>query len=278
MRLILDTNILLSRPQILSWGGDSIRFLLPQAALQQLRSGRFADRAGNFLEQAFRAGRLHILPQPTGASTDFPLWRNLDYTDTLILATALDYQKRHADQKVFFVSDDHAMLRQAGKLGLETATSTTVDELIHSDPAGETVSKELSEAANLFGRSNRNYLVKGFLLGLGVAALLFVAWYFKDLAGQTFPVWGLTVGAAVVGFLLFWFRSRYRLSYGIVEGLFGLFTAARLANPATYDSTFFLQLVAGLYIIVRGLDNTEKGIEGTKFEPKWKRFFSRRNA
>lgn len=278
MRLILDTNILISRPEILSQGGESVRFLLPQAAYQQFTSSRFGDRAGDLLERASRAGRLRILPWPTEAAIEFPITKRLDYVDNIILVTALDYQKRHPDQKVFLVTDDRDLVVQGNKLGLQTATSKTVDELIQSAPAGGTVSKELSEAADSLDRSNRNYLVGGFLLGLGVAGLLFAAWYFRELVGRTFPLWGLVVGAAVVGVSLFWFRSRYRLSYGVVEALFGLFTAARLANPSTYDSTFILQLAAGLYIIVRGLDNIEKGIEGTKMEHRWKRIFGRGNV
>lgn len=275
MRLILDTNVLISRPEILSHGGDSVRFLLPQPAYQQLSASRFADRAGDLLERAFRAGRLHIIPPPAEVATEFPLSKRLDYVDTLILITALDYQKRHSDQQVFLVTDDRDLEVQANNLGLQTATSKTVDELIRSAPAGQTVSQELSDAAGSLARSNRNYLIRGFVLGLVVAALLFAAWYFRHLLGQTLPVWGLTASAALLGIALFWFRSRYRLSYGVIEVLFGLFTASRLANPSTFDFTFILQLAAGLYIIVRGLDNIEKGIEGTKIEPPWKRIFSR---
>lgn len=278
MRLILDTNILLQRPEILSQGGDSIRFLLPQAAYQELGSGRLAERFTDLLESASRTGRLHILPHPSDGLTDIPLWKRLSIADALILQTALQYHKKHPDQNVYLVSDDMSLVMQANKLGVQTATSKTVSELINSAPNGGQVSKELSDAADSLDRFNRNYLVSGFLLGILVSALLLAAWYFRQPLGQTFPVWGLTVSTAFLGIFLFWFRSRYRLSYGIVEALFGFFAAARLANPSTYDSTFFLQLVAGLYIIVRGLDNIEKGIQGTKVEPKWKRFFNGANG
>src|SRR4051812_26977265 len=103
MRLILDTNILISRPEILSHGGDSIRFLLPQPAYQQLSGSRFADRARDLLERASRTGRLHVIPPPTEVSGEFPLSKRIDYTDTLILLTALDYKKRHSAEDVYLV-------------------------------------------------------------------------------------------------------------------------------------------------------------------------------
>jgi hypothetical protein len=273
MRLILDSNILRSLPEILSQGGGSIHFLLPQAAYQELASGRLAERFSELLGSASRAGRLQILTHPSDDLTEIPHWKRLSIADALILQTALQYQKQHADQNVYLVSDDIPLVMQANKLGLQTATSKTVSELIKSAPNGGQVSKELSDAADSLDRFNRNYLVQGFLLGTLVTVIVFTAWHFRQAIGQAFPLWGLTVVTALFGIFLFRFRSRYRLAYGFAEVLFGLIAAARLASPSTYDSTFVIQLVASLYIIVRGLDNIEKGIQGTKVEPKWKHFF-----
>jgi PIN domain-containing protein len=274
MHLVLDTNILISNPEILSRGGDSIQFLLPQPAYQQFMQSRFADRAGDLLERASKAGRLHIIPTPNDTTIKVPFSKQIDYTDALILASALGYKELHTSQDVFFVSDDRPLVILANELGLKTATSKSVDDLIRSAPNGQTISRELSDAAILFTQSNRSYLISGFLLGLIVAAALLAAWHFRQPLGQTFPVWGLILGAGGIGISLFWFRSKYRLSYGIAEVIFGLFAAGQLANPSAYNSTFFIQLAACFYIIVRGLDNIEKGIEGTKIEPGWKNFFS----
>ena len=34
-----------------------------------------------------------------------------------------------------------------------------------------------------------------------------------------------------------------------------------------------IQIIGGLYVMVRGLDNVSKGVEGTRFEQSWKKLF-----
>src|ERR1700719_41319 len=104
MRLIIDTSILISRPEILSQGGDSIQFVLPEVVYEQLSSSRFGDRARDLLERAARADRLEIILKPEKTlPTEFRLSKRLDYIDTLILFTAVDYQRRHPSQDVYLV-------------------------------------------------------------------------------------------------------------------------------------------------------------------------------
>src|SRR5205823_4120828 len=122
----------------------------------------------------------------------------------LILQTALDYKKLHSSEHVYFVSDDMQLVIEANKLGLTTATSNTVFDLIRSAPTGTDISEEVAIAAGSINRVNRNYLVGGFVLGLAVSGFLFVAWHFRNSLSQTFPLWGLTIAAIISGILLFW--------------------------------------------------------------------------
>ncbi len=84
-------------------------------------------------------------------------------------------------------------------------------------------------------------------------------------------------GICSAGFLLFLWRERLRLSYGILEVVVGAITSyavfpTRFSDGAP-DSVIYLQLLAGLYIIVRGLDNIGKGLVGTVAERGWRRIF-----
>ena len=74
----------------------------------------------------------------------------------------------------------------------------------------------------------------------------------------------LAVGTLVVitaGLLFFWFRLRARFIYGASEALAGVaFAVHRLADePVVFlpsdNSFYFAMLTAGVYLIVRGLDN-----------------------
>ena len=75
-----------------------------------------------------------------------------------------------------------------------------------------------------------------------------------------------------------WFRSRYRLYYGIVEFFAGFFTALNVFRPTNFDYSkleifALFQILGGLYIMVRGLDNVAQGVRGTDTEPTWKKIF-----
>jgi hypothetical protein len=72
---------------------------------------------------------------------------------------------------------------------------------------------------------------------------------------------------------LFWLRGRYRIHYGAIEVLVGLatlgqnYTTGRGAFSGAFSEAYqtydwrvvFLTLLAGVYIMVRGLDNIAQG-------------------
>src|SRR3954465_14660845 len=118
MDLILDTNVLIKRPTLLSLGGDAVRFFIPEVVFDELSRGRFADTISDLLKRASNAGRLVILPPPSSTARDLSRLPRLDATDGQILQTALEYQRDNADAKVFLVSDDMPLVMQAAKLGL----------------------------------------------------------------------------------------------------------------------------------------------------------------
>ena len=74
------------------------------------------------------------------------------------------------------------------------------------------------------------------------------------------PIFLATSAAAAAG-LLFPFRLRYRCLYGVSEACVGLAVAANHAWPgAGIGAEFYLTvLTAGVYLVVRGLDNIHQG-------------------
>lgn len=79
------------------------------------------------------------------------------------------------------------------------------------------------------------------------------------------------VGAITMGFLLYWLRSASRIRYGIIEILFGTVGIAFSASTMTQTSyqTSLVQLAAGTYIIVRGLDNVKAGLDANPTHRLW---------
>lgn len=76
-----------------------------------------------------------------------------------------------------------------------------------------------------------------------------------------------TFAVLTMGLLFFWFRLRARFIYGASEALAGIaFATHRLAREPDItlpsdDSFYFAVLTAGVYLIVRGLDNMHQGLK-----------------
>lgn len=88
----------------------------------------------------------------------------------------------------------------------------------------------------------------------------------------------LAVSAAVlfVGIALFWFRMRLRVTYGLTEILVGVSIAsykyietAQGGGPnAAADANLIIALLtAGVYLVVRGLDNMQQGLKAVPSDP-----------
>lgn len=97
---------------------------------------------------------------------------------------------------------------------------------------------------------------------------------------STNSVAGLTTALAtlLVGLALFYFRLHLRSPYGLTEILIGLAVATQRAAVAgeggREDAAFYLAvLTAGVYLVVRGLDNVHQGITRTPTDPIVKALF-----
>ncbi len=275
MRIILDTTILIRRPDILSKGGTSVRFLLPRAAQRELATSRFGDRFQTLIEAASRSGRIAILPDPPEITLD-AVPSQLSTADLQILGAAIRYKESHQEQNVIFASDDIPLRGFAKRLGFKTLSSRTIDEAF-SDSSGSDIESEVIEAEKSVGRQILGYFIWGILGGAFAIGAIYVFWIYRDAIFASMPKWGLFVFAAFSGVALFLFRSRYRLRYGLTEVFFGVYAAAKASSFTQFDVILSTQFIAGLYIIVRGLDNIENGLKGTPLESNWLRFFKGRN-
>jgi hypothetical protein len=97
------------------------------------------------------------------------------------------------------------------------------------------------------------------------------------------PILGIA-GTIAFGVFLYWLRSSWQFLYGCVE----IVVALAIIFLTFYPQTNYLQLeefswsghllshsvgmFAGIYVLVRGLDNTEKGLSARSRE-NWRRVF-----
>jgi hypothetical protein len=84
--------------------------------------------------------------------------------------------------------------------------------------------------------------------------------------------------AILLGGLLYWLRFKRRVEYGVIE-IFVAIAAIWVAIISSESPTDDLMarataIFAGVYIMVRGLDNIEQGLKGER-QARWRRFFER---
>lgn len=119
------------------------------------------------------------------------------------------------------------------------------------------------------------FIVSGAILGVAVI----VRWCYLGLKGGSLPGTQTGIGVAIAvlffGFLLFMFRLRFRVCYGLTEIFAGMLVAFLQVQPlSTGAATFNLALgitllTAGVYLVVRGLDNFHVGINSPKPDALW---------
>ena len=93
-------------------------------------------------------------------------------------------------------------------------------------------------------------------------------------ASRIYAFPGLSAAAVLaLGLALFAIRRRYRSTYGAVEVVIGVVVALTqtvdvLNSGRAIDGHFVLaMLTAGVYLVVRGLDNVDQGLEKTPSDP-----------
>ncbi len=279
---LLDTNVLIRRPRLLARSDAAELFLIPVAAIDELSNRGNGTNAGplrRVLSAASTSGvelidSPKILQPVLPTSPDF----RLDGNDLAILGTLLALQS-DAARKVRLVTEDRPLRRAAIQIGLD---AISLDELQQSLDGVQTKAEpplnfEVEEQVEKYEKSEFSNILRTVAIGAIGSGIASVVQYkhqqiFALVASTPRVLIGLV--ALLCGALLYWFRQRYRTSYGMVETLIGAWISANafpLNSPL--DVASGLQVLGGLYVVVRGLDNFGNGLKGTRYELNWQRIF-----
>ncbi|EFB6893082.1 twitching motility protein PilT [Escherichia coli] len=277
-RYIIDTNVLLQHPEILSRAGNR-KLVIPRAVMHELsyrgKSNKWSDIT-DLVASSIPAGVL-IVEAPEKIKNDiFQSDRNaqrLTGADFDIARIAISYAERQGEEVPCVVTNDRAL---SYFLASRNITSMTGIEFIN-ESKGDFLNKEIEEKAEKAVSSQKRYLKASFVLG-GLASLVANIVYSNiEVLVSTITVWGTMVGLPVLGLILFWYRENFRLSYGVFECCIGVIMSYYVLFP-TFDYSSLgvkegIQILGGLYAMVRGLDNIGKGVIGTRLETLWLKVF-----
>ena len=248
MLYILDTGAILQRPEILAHaaGGD---LLIPQAAVDDIRDrekrGLRADLA-HLLDRSIEAGAVVAPPADGG-----------------IAEIALTLAAENGAENVRVVTTDRRLVRFLESKGV---TSIDGSDLLSAQATAPS-DAGIEQAARRIVRAQHRNLASGLAIALAGTAVAIVIVINHQLIFHTAPDWIVPIALLLAGLLFFWWRERDRLSYGLFEVMIGLLISSQsivtLPAPSELSTAKSIQLVGGLYVMVRGLDNIDRSIEDT---------------
>ncbi|MEN0037955.1 MAG: PIN domain-containing protein [Cellvibrio sp.] len=277
-RYIIDTSVLLQHPQILSRAGNR-KLVIPRAVLEELslrgRGSKWSDIA-DLVVSSIPAG-VDIVEAPGKLKNDLVQSdrnvQRLSGADFDIARIAIAYVEQQGVGATCVVTNDKAL---AYFLSSRNITSITGSEFI-DESKGDSLNKEIEDKAKKVVSSQKRYLITSFVLGMLASGAANIGYANIELLVSTITVWGTMVGLPILGLALFWYREKFRLSYGAFEFCVGVIMSYYVFFPTfSYSGlgvTEGIQILGGLYVMVRGLDNIGKGVIGTRMEALWKKFF-----
>lgn len=274
---LLDTNAVLQTPEVLA-EARHCKLLIPKVVLAKLATrGREHIRkvVGALINEAIEAGAEvieappHIQCEPV--ATDLNA-HQLNSAAMEIARTAIGLAE--SGQMVCVVTLDRALdafLVSRKIRSIAPADFLEEQKWVAADAALLTSAKSYAAEQNRYLAFNA---IVGVLGAVGAGVVFFNAAYLLS----TISIWGTALVLPLLGILLFWYRQRYRLSYGVFEFLVGVMMAYFVFLPSfdfkNLGVIHGLQVLGALYVMVRGLDNIGKGIEeGTRLESIWNRMF-----
>lgn len=272
--IILDTNILIQWPGIAARRKNGVQFVITSSSLLELTEFMMIRAEGksllDILNESIEAGITIIRPNPARPieKRNIPL----SQVDFDIATAALEIVKQGGEAAI--ASEDNHLLQYARRLGVKTFTLKDLkNELEQEAETNEKIDKKASIVVAAQTRSIVVGLVSGIFISLAVAFI----WVNFPFIIKTIQIWGLIVCLVIMSVVLFWFRGHNRFAYGIAEVLVGLVTGVLIFHPdydlAKITGKSFFQILAALYVMVRGLDNVGKSLCGTRYLNVWRNFF-----
>lgn len=265
-KIILDTSIVLKWPDILARRKKDAQFVIVPSCFQELTElldmHKGVPTIFDLINDSLRSG--NTVEYQNIARLDDRRSRGLSPNDCDLVMSALELQGQGFE--VYVAADDSQLLQEAQRHSIKVKT---LKDLQKEFPPNADTIQAINEKAKEFTAIQRRYLIAGTVIGVGISILVAIAWLNLQAILNTIRIWGLIVALVVLALLLYRLRNKNRFAYGITEYLTGLCLGIMLFYPnfdyenVTWRS--FLQILASVYIMVRGLDNIGKALQKTRY-------------
>ena len=283
--LILDSSIIIKYPRIVSIKiPDTDIFTTPEIldeigySSDNSKSGISSSNLLDLIQNAIDENNLVVhrvkqVSEEPGVGTfsiadkdsSYKTFR-LSYADRSLIT--LGNEISHAYNTVSIATQDIEIVKAALELKFNIVTAKELQDLIK---ATKRSNSSLERKVNEYEKSINNKFILGIFIGMLVTLLVFTLYFnFKTIV-KTINIWGTITLIILLAISLFVFREKRRFSYGIFEFLSGIAAIILIFYPAfdyskiNYSFDFYVKSLAGLYVMVRGLDNIIKSLQGKKW-------------
>lgn len=260
--IILDTNIIVSYPEVLSYKRNDTKLIIPTTVIEELyrlENPRYKDLIN--LTKKSEQNQNVIITDTKSPANEIKEGPRLSLGDFKIL----NYAQFLLDEKndVILATNDRRLIEIAKTNNIPTFTSS---ELINYYSSNSTDNIEIKNDARKIENKERWGILINILIAFGILiSTIFLIRNFADYIDQiTNIIWILIL--IIAGLLLFEAREKRRQLYGFLEIGVGILTIIIIFYPKliSFNFDFYLKICGGLYIMVRGLDNLYKGSENRK--------------
>jgi hypothetical protein len=296
--IVLDESVISADPRVLFPAADKrdqVKLFLPSMVVNDLRlAAEKSDHARRLLElvnKAVKEGSVTIrgvvrkehlgegpLTPEVQAVEEEPWMPFHKREPREIISLALQLKVGDNVNETVVATQDGTLrwlceLSKVGAIDLKALQSE-----VGADRVDDATRQQIRE----FSKSKRRFLLLTLGLTPLVAGLVSVAvWNIGRFITNPYIAGVTIIAAAMLGFLFYWCRGWYRLQYGVAEFVFGIVTVGNVFFPnfdyRTLERGTVFQIVGGLYILVRGLDNFGKGLETTQTRLRtwWRNVFGK---
>jgi len=258
MNFILDTNILLSLNRDIRQSRIGVTYNILYTINNEISQDRIKNSFTYKIIKDFM--RLNSI-SPIG-------YLNEEIGDDSIISEL----KTINHKKYYFVTNDKILQNRVKELGFNVLNRHEFIKLIKTK---EIIKRPIFVII-------KNYY-KSILIGLFVPILFMLLLVISVYLFYLYPLiimekwfqYAMIIIIPIISYLIYLFRLKKIIFYGISETLIGIITVVTAINTSENTSNIsdILKMFAGFYIIIRGLDNVEKGIISPVIMIRWNKIF-----
>ncbi|MFY7740557.1 MAG: PIN domain-containing protein [Flavobacterium sp.] len=261
--IILDTNILLRFPEVLSYKKTDTKLIIPDAVIEQILKPNTIRQKEllKLIEDAQNQESVYVSstnsPQTKLSSSilvDFADFKIAGYAKYLVEQGNTDVIIATDDKKfiAFNLANNIKTIDSAGLIAVFKTTNSNSNQQILDD--SKAYKKQVKASVFL------NILYASFIL-----FIIYLIYSYFGSIGDKITVPLLIAILIACSFGMFELRTKKPITYGLIEigvgimAIIAMFAPTFVLNQLTINMDFYIKIAAGLYIIVRGLDNLSKG-------------------